>query len=392
MDFIIVCERELIPSTGEAELMEDVWKHPAMQPKWRHMVADIVHLCEPATATITLQGKVSTALRGFTLLRLASEAGPCTPRFVQWKPLLLDEESDHVILVDVRAAQHMQIRRGLVQVEGLEGVSWEGPRRSPGTHPKEQRICFRVYAARGNFSEMGAHMLARAMKVNKRFEGAIIGQEQLLRTKGARIMELTSISAFEAFGKLVEEAIVISPTELLIHTAESQQDREEEMTKILQDDPSMAAIQVRWRRSYQNGRPWARPKVLSDVVQAITRRAKKAPDRANEEDNCGQIRIQGPLGAQPAALLSKVMQLIGEKTGVPWTPQKTERQLAVNQWRMQVDTAGRPTGVVDFKLASLAEVALMQNAAADDVIQVNGTMLAVRVHSEAIACRIFRRS
>ena len=30
LDFIIVCEREPIPSTGEAELMEDVWKHPAM--------------------------------------------------------------------------------------------------------------------------------------------------------------------------------------------------------------------------------------------------------------------------------------------------------------------------------------------------------------------------
>lgn len=392
LDFILLCEREPTPNLGDAELMEDVWRHPAMQPKWRHMVVDIVHLCEPATTTLTLQGKVSTALRGFTLLRLASGAAPCTPRYVQWKQLLLEEESDHVILVDARAAQHMQIRRGLAQVEGLEGVSWEGPRRSPGTQPKEQRICFRVYAARGQFSEMGAHMLARAMKVNQRFAGAIIGQEQLLRTKGARILELTSITAFETFEKLVEEAVVISPTELLIHTAESQQDWEAEMTRALQDDPGVAAIQVRWRRSFQSGRPWARPRVLSEVVHAVTRRAKKPPDRANEEDNCGQVRIQGPLGSQPAALMTKVMQLIGEKAGVQWSPQKSERQLEVNQWRMQFDTAGRPTGAVDFKLASLTDVALLQNAVNDDIVQVNGTMMAIQIRSEAMACRSFRRS
>ncbi len=180
--------------------------------------------------------------------------------------------------------------------------------------------------------------------------------------------------------------MVISNSELLIYTADSLQDWEARLTEALSSDPALAGIGIRWRRGTNVGRVWAKPKVADEVAQAAARRACRIT-AAGSEDEMGEVRLRGPLGATPELVPAAVMQAIATKAGVAWGQQKGKKALGKYRWRLQIGDDGRPNGKVEFRLGASAEVEAMQRVVVQEVVKINGVMLLVEVDSELLAAQ-----
>ena len=228
-------------------------------------------------------------------------------------------------------------------------------------------------------------MLIEAMKSTKTFKGTFIGCEEMLLDRGARILEVTEIGAAAGFSGMIEEAVVISHNEVLMYTADSMQDWEARLTEALVADPATAGTAVRWRKCTNGGRIWAKPKVADEVTQAAVRRARR-PATAKDEDEKGEVRLRGPLGAAPEKVLEAVMEAIKNKTGTRWRAQTDRRTLDRYCWRVMRGHDGRPSGKI------VTEVDAIYQAVHNDIVKVNGTMIPVEIYSEALAASRLRPS
>jgi hypothetical protein len=386
-EVLLVCDRPVMPFLDDPDLLEDFWKTPMLHQKWRHILADLIHLKEPVLLTTAIQEKHAVVTRSVSLARVSGRAQTVRPQWASWTATMHAEEESWVVIVEVEAAKHLLIRKGLHGLAVHSGLQWEGPYRSPGTTQQQDRLCFRLYPAKASYSELGVCMLIKSMRGTGFFQDAFIGNEAMLKDKGARVLEVTQMAAAAGFSHMIDEALVIGGTELLIYTADSQTEWEDQLTEAVLSEPAMAGLQVRWRRCTNGGRAWAKPRLDDTVVQAASRRARRPLATADKEDDQGQVRLRGPLGAHPDQLLAKVMQAIGDKVGVRWSPQTNNKALDRYKWRLQLGHDGKPTGKVDFRLGGCAEVEALQRAVNADVVQVNGAMALLDVYSEVLAAR-----
>ena len=237
--------------------------------------------------------------------------------------------------------------------------------------------------SRQEVSVLGVHLLIKHLKQQDHFRRANIGAAELINEKGAMILEVTSIEVTMQLKDLISEAIVISQTELLILTAASQTEWQTKLTRLWQEDPGMCAVQLRWRRCSQNGRPWAKPQMLDNIVRAAARGAR--PGDGGADERIGQITVQGPLGAHPEQVLTKQVEAIEQRAT------QAGRPLQDYQWNLQLAEDGRPTGRIKLRLPSLAELERVRHQIQEDIIEVNGTFLPIRMHTEALVRAPFRK-
>ncbi len=163
-----------------------------------------------------------------------------------------------------------------------------------------------------------------------------------------------------AFASLLGEAVVISGTEMLIRMTAAQADWEDALAEAIRDDPAVAGIQVRWRRSARGGRPWGKPQMLDSTVRATTQRARKPAGAVQADDAVAQIRVEGPFGSHPEGLLTRLMHEVARLYGQDLHPQKSDTKLEPRRWRMVLDHLGRPTGRLDLRLLSVREVDILK--------------------------------
>ena len=98
----------------------------------------------------------------------------------------------------------------------------------------------------------------------KKAEGlrhANIGTEELANDLTAKVVDMPNITSLATVEDLIQEVLVISPTEALIDTAATQQTWEQRISELtsLDQQPTIAAI--RWRKA-KGGGTRARPRGL----------------------------------------------------------------------------------------------------------------------------------
>jgi hypothetical protein len=241
----------------------------------------------------------------------------------------------------------------------------------------QKRITFRLYASKQVFTELGVQCLIQYSRKLAGLQHALVGGERLINDKGALILEVTVIEAAQSLKDLMEEGIVISPTEMLINTTASQAEWERRLTQLWHDDPALSGMQVKWRRGTHQGRPWAKPHMLDDIVRAVAKRAMAGDQQHHVGE--GQIILQGPLGSKPVQLMTKLMEAVVAKTQLPMIQQMDGKRLRDYGWRMQMGTDGRPTGRVDVKMQTVEQLEKIGKMLRQDVVEVNGNFLPIEV-------------
>ena len=335
---IMVCARENLPELARVEGIMDLWKHPLVTNKWEALIARTWHLKEPATMTTTMQGAPAALTRSFSVFALAPCAPKAQPAFVNWKATLLEEDDAHVICIDAPAEKAVTVGRALEGLAKAAGLTWQGPTKSAGSCPSARRVAYRLLISKAGCPALGVSLTLKRIRASPGFEHAVVGPTNLVNDPTARIYEFTSPLALDAARNLVDEALLISPTEALIHTTAPKETWEDRLTQLAAEDNDHAGLQVKWRREAHGGRPWAKPKVLDSVMRSLAadyRAPKNKPASGTRVENAIPMLASTDAEGLAARIVGGARKQNGRQLGNNATLPEAKR------WRMGwADLAG----------------------------------------------------
>ena len=86
------------------------------------------------------------------------------------------------------------------------------------------------------------------------------------------------------------------------------------------------------------------------------------------------------------------MEAISSRTGTAMTQAQPQGKPRKDyQWRLQLSAEGLPTGRVDIRLPTLADLERVRTLIQMDVIEINGSFVRIEMITEALVHAPFRR-
>ena len=382
---VLIAERPPTPAHCSPEALRDLWKTPVFQEKWSHLIRQVVHLREPEFVTVTTGGQIQRSLRSITLVRLGGPAcGTWSSNVVSWKQTLSVQHDAHVLQVEFDHEEHLTVRQDLHLASLVHGFEWNGPFRSHGTTEQTRRLRYQVYAPRQSFSTLGAHLLCRDLKLRTALRTTNIGTEALINDLAAKIITMSHISKAQAIDTFATEAIILSPTEMLIDTAHSQKEWERHLSSLRREGQQPPVKEVRWRHD-KGGKIWARPRGLQPGP-AIRRPGRLVLGRVF-------LTIQGADGNVSHEQLSEVMRRVQDHMQSELVQVQTPgRCLKPGQWCIDEDPAGNATGHIEIITNSKEEAKHYQQELASVVVEIRHETIPIQVSGDALVTGAFRRT
>ena len=96
------------------------------------------------------------------------------------------------------------------------------------------------------------------------------------------------------------------------------------------------------------------------------------------------IVIRGILGADPHQLITDLMAIIAERTGLSISCGQSDKTLCTGQWRQLTDEANQCTGSIRIVLASEAEVKCLSSRVNATAVEINGRTQHIEVHNSLL--------
>ena len=168
------------------------------------------------------------------------------------------------------------------------GINVGWPFRSQGSQGREKRLRFQGYAPKSNYSSLGAHLLCSQLKRRNGLRTTNIGTEELANDISAKVITLAHITDTAAIEDLASEVLVLSPTEVLVDTAFTQNCWEDHISSIRRIGQHPPVKDVRWRQA-KGGGVWAKPRGLK-AGPMLRRAGRPLPGRIS-------LTVQGTCGS-----------------------------------------------------------------------------------------------
>ena len=298
-----------------------------------------------------------------------------------WRECFVEQKAVPTIVADCPIGDNHTVQKSLMkaQFDGL--IRWEGPVRSPGSRGNDRRTRFLGYFDAGKVSPLDLRLYVTILRRRPDLQNVLIGSQSLLSDSSAKLVEMTHPQALLSFRELTEEVILVSPSLAAIQTAGSPQQWQDQITEQTLGDPQNAVDKVRFRPSRHGGRVWAQPALLPSAVRHA-RSTRGATSRARSEAALHSIlNINGPLGAQPGALVQLLMSRIAERAQIQLSRSGSGTDLQPGEWREILDTDGQINGRIRVLLRSLNEVERFIAHAHGHSVSVNGEYKLIEVEN-----------
>ena len=133
------------------------------------------------------------------------------------------------------------------------------------------------------------------------------------------------------------------------------------LTDLALADPAAAITEVRWRRSRNSGRPWVRPQMLPQDLQAAVQRGQARqsgrPERLSDVAASALISFLGAsLGADPESLCNALVTKMESVLQVSLTRSAPRTAIEPLQWAREEHATGEWSDRVRVRLRSSDEV------------------------------------
>ena len=208
---------------------------------------------------------------------------------------------------------------------------------------------------------MVIRMTIRRLRRSALPPSTVVGSSLLVADSAAMLVEGTDFQGLLKMYDQMEEMLPIDQRTALMYPTGDKQTWEDALTALADSDPAHCTTMVRWRRSQNGGRPWARPQKLQQDLIAATQRAKSsaAAGTAASRDaaRSALISLSGPsLGADPAAVREAILRQVVVTLGRPLHPSSPGCALQADQWAGSVDDSGIWDGKIRIKVKTEAEI------------------------------------
>ena len=218
----------------------------------------------------------------------------------------------------------------------------------------------------------------------------LFGLQNIYKDGEALKLELTEAQAATKFTHLFWDGVFISPTETLFRTDALAATWQQELSRVMREEPISCAIKLQWRPSVHSGRVWAQLPAAEHQLQAVRAQARlrlqdKVPGEAGR-DLESEIRVQGTLGPDPQGLLRAIMDAIASKMQAPLQEQCIQQQLKVGGWQL-LRTPGTDelSGRIRVRLTTTAEAKTFERTFQGSPIKVGEETVTLQISNLALA-------
>ena len=187
-------------------------------------------------------------------------------------------------------------------------------------------------------------------------DSAVIGSQDLIAERSARILECASLEVIPTIKKLCDEMLIISPTSILILTREPRQVWEDALTQLTRAAPTTTTPAVKWRRLEHGGQIWATPRCLESAVRGNIEIARSMAAKSSIAKTSASIEVGKRLGGNPHSVLEALMLGINEKLGTEWSEAEYAIRLPSSTWAVVPDDEGLPSGRIMVEARTEDEV------------------------------------
>lgn len=287
------------------------------------------------------------------------------------------------IWIDVDAKEVATMSRLLHRSQLPEVRSWQGPSRSPASTTTSPRVIFTGYLAAGA-PVMAVVLALRRLRQLRDLPPGLFGHSALSTDSETLLVDGGSPQAWTQFSDLIDGIVALSPRRALIATSAAQSVWELRLGLEADKDPAVAVQRLRWRQSVRGGRTWAKPPVLDRDLRAARARACPAAAGASASSNPEAtllIIFRGPLGADPEALLTRMITAICIHAAVDLHCADSRRVLPPGHWMAVRDAASQWTGSLRMQLADRDAAMHLATKLRQFAVRVEGVTGILDVHS-----------
>ena len=326
-----------MPGLQDPALLLDLWTHPLLAQKNRDVVRAISILQQPAQCVLSHRSGPVQQPQTILMVTLAAGSTTALPQLTNWRETMVITDRSAYIVVDVPRLEAVATQRCIRKPEvSISPIVWEGPLPSPGSSSKEERVTFRGHL-QDHFDTLSTRLQMRRLRHCGLPPSATVGTSGLYSNRAAFIMQITDPRVIPSTQAWLEEALFISPRQLLMLPGGTQQEWEQLATELAISDPAHSIVDVRWRRSRNSGRPWIRPNVLQQDHRAAVARAQARHTGTGAEDPVAEatvlIAFTGPsLGGNPLALMQAAIIKAEGILKFPLTQAAAQRTLVAHEW------------------------------------------------------------
>ena len=182
----------------------------------------------------------------------------------------------------------------------------------------------------------------------------------------------------------MEATIMLGPNKALATIEGTQAQWEIITTDQLRKAADEAITRIKWKTSVHGGRTWAKPLALDRDIGATKARAK-APHQQGHDQALLTIRLSGPLGADPNALMTKLMEVVQGKAGIQLQEKQPRQQLKKMNWAGDKDAFGDWSGIIKLQLDTKDQAAALAQMLRGYAVDVGGYTAPLDVHSPFVA-------
>ena len=189
--------------------------------------------------------------------------------------------------------------------------------------------------------------------------------------------ELETITKDTEIRNMVNQAVVVSPQLVLMHTNADQNTWKETLTAMQRHDPEQAIMRITWRRNHNKGDIWAAPQALPAQIQAdrIRARGRRRPGGADEyRSELVQIRITDALGPSPETILAELIAQIQLAINTPLARAPGNNGLQPHQFREQRDGTGSWDGSLQIRIPKIEEARTIRDLLDGATLDIDGAL------------------
>ncbi len=178
------------PGCRTPESLLDLWKHPAINQKWKDITKEIVFLQQPSRCVFSGNFNPLHHVKAISIVTLSTAGIKLGMKMQDWVPSLIKYGADPAIIIDCEADQEMTTRQALAQcrIPGL--YQWEGPIRSLGGSREGKRSQFSGNMGPTIVSELDVRLAVRTLKANDYLSRCLLGRAAFLETPPASSLTL----------------------------------------------------------------------------------------------------------------------------------------------------------------------------------------------------------
>ncbi|CAK0867076.1 unnamed protein product, partial [Prorocentrum cordatum] len=302
--------------------MDMCWS-PLMGPQWAGLVKSIELLPRPLQMVSTGSAGPVVGNHGLIIATVAGKVTVSLPKlFVEAAPLFTMELGEtyyaDMAMEDVTTTL-ATLRRGLAPLRATLGDS----ERSPVHLKTAPRIQIPIHFPTGvSRLDIDLHMRhLRTRRADRLAQSVHIGGQHLYTDPGCHILEVTGPEAFGKAWPHCKELLAYTSDRALAIVEGSADQWKTIMNHILQEDPEVSLLRLRWRPSNrtQGGRPWAYPSASPQQLAAVRREARKGRGVVGLVKPEAEVKVLGHMGANPQAVVQKLIEVLGHHSGLALT-------------------------------------------------------------------------